>query len=121
MKQGSSILKMAAIKIIEKSDEQSLVKEDLMSYMKGSKAKQLLSELWPHIKLDSDGRILYIGDEVGELIPGSPLVDLIEYTVADDRSSLERPLDIEKFWTILAANDLTNRVEEGDNKWIKLV
>ena len=47
MKQGSSILKMAAIKIIEKSDEQSLVKEDLMSYMKGSKAKQLLSELWP--------------------------------------------------------------------------
>ena len=99
---------------MEKPDK--IVKEDFMSYLGSKKAKQMLDELWPYIKLDSDGRILYATDD--GFIPGSPLIDLIEYTTRDDRSSLERPFDIKKFWSILSSNNVTDRV---DRKWIKLV
>ena len=105
---------MEAAKIVEIPDK--IAKVDFMSYLKSKKAKQMLDELWPHIKLDPDGRILYVNDD--GFIPGSPLVDLIEYTTSDDRSSLERPFDIKKFWSILSSNNVTDRV---DRKWIKLV
>ena len=107
---------MEAVKVVEYPEK--IVKEDFMGYLKSDKARQLLDELWPFIKLDSDGRILYIGDD-GVYIPGSPLVDLIEYTMVKDRGSLYRPFDIKKFWSILAANNVTDRVE-SDKKWIKL-
>ena len=93
------------------------MKEDFMSYLKDVKAKRLLDELWPFIKLDSHGRILYTG-EGEEFIPGNPLVDLVEYTASDNRSSLERPFDVKKFWSILAANNVAGR---SDKKWLKLV
>ena len=107
---------MEAVKVVEYPEK--IVKEDFMGYLKSDKARQLLDELWPFIKLDSNGRILYIGDD-GVYIPGSPLVDLIEYTMVKDRGSLYRPFDIKKFWSILAANNVTDRVE-SDKKWIKL-
>lgn len=107
---------MEAIKVVEYPDE--IVKEDFKSYLKGEKAKQLLDELWPFIKLNPDGRILYVGDD-GEHIPGSPLIEMIEYTTADDIASVDRPFDIKKFWSILATNNIVDRVE-SDKKWIKL-
>ena len=103
---------MEAVKVIE--DVQKLEKGDFEGYLKGAKAKQLLDELWPFIKLDENGRILYIGEN-GKYIPGSPLVELIQYTTATKRSTLDRPFDIEKFWSFLAAN---GRV--GDKMWTKL-
>ncbi len=107
---------MEAVKVVEYPDK--IVKEDFRSFLSTEKAKQLLDQLWAFIKLDPDGRILYMGDD-GEYIPGSPLVDLIEYTMADDNASIDRPFDIKKFWSILKTNDITNRVD-GDKKWIKL-
>ena len=105
---------MEAIKIVEKPDK--IMKEDFASYLKGAKAKQMLNELWPFIKLDSNGRILYNGDRV---VAGSPLVDLIDYSVAKDRKKLERPFDIKKFWSILKSNELLT--ERVDKEWIILV
>lgn len=107
---------MEAVKVVEFPDK--LMKHDFMSYLKGEKAKQLLDELWSFIKLDPNGRILYMVDK-GEHIPGSPLIDLIEYTMTDDRASIDRPFDIKKSWSILATNNIADRVE-SDKKWIKL-
>ncbi len=104
---------MAAVKIVEKPDK--IMKADFMSYLTNDKAKGLLDELWPHIKLDQDGRILYVDGD--RFIPGSPLIDLIEYTTSDDKGRKERPFDIKKFWSILASNNVVDRV---DRKWIKL-
>ena len=102
------------MKIVEKPDK--IMKEDFMSYLKSEKAKRLLDELWPYIKLDQDGRILYVNED--SFVAGSPLIDLIEYTTSENRSLLERPFDIKKFWSILSSNNVTDRV---DRKWIKLV
>ena len=105
---------MEAVKVVEFPDK--LMKHDFMSYLKGEKSKQLIDQLWPFIKMDPDGRILYMGED-GEQIPGSPLVDLIEYTTADDRASIDRPFDIKKFWSILATNNI---VASDNKKWKKL-
>lgn len=106
---------MEAVRVVEYPDK-VVAKVNFKSYLKGEKAHQMLDELWPFIKLDADGRILYMGED-GEQIAGSPLVVLIEYATSDDRSSLERPFDIKKFWSVLASNVVTDRV---DKKWIVL-
>lgn len=107
---------MEAVKVVEYPDK--IMKEDFRSFLSKEKAKLLLDQLWPFIKLDPDGRILYMGND-GEQIPGSPIVDLIKYTMADDKASIDRPFDIKKFWSILKTNDIADRVE-SDKKWIKI-
>lgn len=105
---------MEAIRVTEKSQ---LNKEDFVGNIKTDAGKKLLDKLWSFIKMDSDGRVLYLGDE-GNYFPGSPLYELIEYTTAKDRGNIPRPMDVERFWELLAANDvIVDKVLR--KRWIK--
>ena len=106
---------MEAIRVTEKTD---LNKADFRGYLEEQEAKELLDILWSFIKMDSDGRVLYPNDD-GDYIPGTPLIDLIKYTVAKNRKKLSRPMDIESFWKLLNNNNVrVNKVERSG--WIKV-
>ena len=106
---------MEAVRVIEKID---LIKEDFRSYLEEPAAKELLDKLWVFIKMNSDGQVLYLNDD-GDYLPGSPLADLIKYTVAKSRKKIARPRDIESFWKLLHANDIAVSKVERSN-WTKL-
>ena len=106
---------MKAIRVTEKTQ---LNKEDFVSGLSSEEAKDLLEKLWQFIKMDSDGRVLYRGEEGGHF-PGSTLSELIEYTTAKDRKDIPRPMDVERFWDLLAANNVT--IDKVIRKmWVKM-